>query len=278
MAKALVMSGGGAKGAFQAGMLLRLKPDFDHVYGTSTGALNAAGIAIAGLPVLEQVWDGIEKMSDIYLFQWWTLGPLFGGALHSYKPLLGILKQTILGKTATMDVTVTKVNILTGELVYHTLRKGEVCDEAFMMSVLASTCVPFHSNPVDRAWFDGGVREITPLRQAIEDGYRDITVIMTNPFQINLDPAPEPGWFLRGVKLGLRAIDVVSHEITVSDVKSCILKNRVPGYDSVQVRTYAPPVQLTETDGFTQPQIQAAKSQGRDSLLIELKVEKLSTY
>ena len=60
---AIVLSGGGAKGAFQVGVLDALitkhgvKPDI--VVGTSTGAIQALGVAQNDMPELLDIWLGL---------------------------------------------------------------------------------------------------------------------------------------------------------------------------------------------------------------------------
>ncbi len=69
---ALVLSGGGAKGAFQLGVLKYLYEErrFDPriITGTSVGSLNAAKLAegAGSFAQLERLWRGLEKNSDVY--------------------------------------------------------------------------------------------------------------------------------------------------------------------------------------------------------------------
>lgn len=70
---ALVLSGGGFKGAFQEGALRYLSTHwaaltgeagpmrFDHISGVSVGALNGALLAQRRLPQLIQLWDDVER-------------------------------------------------------------------------------------------------------------------------------------------------------------------------------------------------------------------------
>src|ERR671923_797210 len=76
--RALVMSGGGAKGAFELGAIDYLvndrKLDFDVIAGVSVGSLNAVllaqGQGFQGLQQqvkrLKDVWFGIRGNDDIY--------------------------------------------------------------------------------------------------------------------------------------------------------------------------------------------------------------------
>jgi predicted acylesterase/phospholipase RssA len=63
--RALVLSGGGAKGAYEVGLISKLmefEEPFDIICGTSIGALNAAMIAQHEIPRLVQIWDEISEM------------------------------------------------------------------------------------------------------------------------------------------------------------------------------------------------------------------------
>ena len=76
--RALVMSGGGSKGAFELGavdyLVKEKKLDFHVIAGVSTGSLNAImlaqGAGIDGLKqqleLLEQIWFGISSYRDVF--------------------------------------------------------------------------------------------------------------------------------------------------------------------------------------------------------------------
>jgi predicted acylesterase/phospholipase RssA len=68
--KALVLTGGGARGAYEAGVVQGLADAgeaFDLVCGTSIGAINAAFYAQDLLPELEQMWKSIASRNIIAL-------------------------------------------------------------------------------------------------------------------------------------------------------------------------------------------------------------------
>ena len=76
--RAVVMSGGGSKGAFQVGALDHLihdqNLDFQVIAGVSTGSLNATILSQASSfeelkqyhQQLKEIWLGIESENDIY--------------------------------------------------------------------------------------------------------------------------------------------------------------------------------------------------------------------
>ena len=68
--RALVLSGGGGRGAFQLGVLEHLeaigwKPDI--IVGTSIGSMNAAVYAVGGIRQLQSMWETI-RTKDMHRF------------------------------------------------------------------------------------------------------------------------------------------------------------------------------------------------------------------
>ncbi|MDD5067172.1 MAG: patatin-like phospholipase family protein, partial [bacterium] len=65
---ALILGGGGAKGAYELGVmkaLLDLDVRLKGVYGTSIGALNGAFLVAGKMDQLFSLWSGI-KLTDIF--------------------------------------------------------------------------------------------------------------------------------------------------------------------------------------------------------------------
>jgi NTE family protein len=95
--RALVLSGGGTKGAFEVGAarclydVAGLRPDI--ISGASVGALNAAKLAEgpAALSQLEALWLGLTNKDDFYLEPGWfkTLDPLVQALLSSGSSNVG---------------------------------------------------------------------------------------------------------------------------------------------------------------------------------------------
>lgn len=106
---ALVLSGGGARAAYQVGVLRGLadlgvfshdRSPVDIIVGASAGAINAASLAahaddvVAGIASLEAVWGGLQPRqvfrTDIRslgsIGMRWVRDLSFGGALHHVTP------------------------------------------------------------------------------------------------------------------------------------------------------------------------------------------------
>src|SRR5690349_8632280 len=89
--RVLVLSGGGATGEFQRGVLSVLKhhvDKFDFLCGIGVGSLNSAVLAqydtlSAGVDALENVWQGIRGNKDLFET------PLLGAGLATLGALIG---------------------------------------------------------------------------------------------------------------------------------------------------------------------------------------------
>jgi len=98
---AIVLSGGGAKGAFQVGVLKALirgkKVNFETVVGTSTGAIQAAGVAQDDIGALVKFWTDLKGPDDIYKSRGGTFINIITGqpSLYNTDPLRKLLNDAI---------------------------------------------------------------------------------------------------------------------------------------------------------------------------------------
>src|SRR5256884_5453123 len=99
MRRALVLSGGGAKGSWQVGacqhLILERGLWFDVIAGVSAGAVNAATLAqardpdelAAELEHLRAVWLGLRGSRDVYRRRWLgALGTVLARRAGLYNP------------------------------------------------------------------------------------------------------------------------------------------------------------------------------------------------
>jgi predicted acylesterase/phospholipase RssA len=264
MKTACVMSGGGAKGSFQVGVLkqlIRSGVEINSYYGTSVGAINAGVISYCGMFMLETFWRDIKGKSDILSLNTFSL--LWSPGMHSMDPLKKKLEQHVKGTTPIEAVTCS-VSLETGKIRYVSNQSSSL--ELFRESILASACIPFAMEPVN-GFVDGGVREITPLKKAIQDGADNIIVILCDPYA--KDPAGEaahwqiPTGFLSAVKIGYRCIDgIMEHEIFANDLEKCMSMNKKKGKRKVTVTLYAPDEHFMDTLEFDSEKIALAIAAG----------------
>ncbi|NLY90517.1 MAG: hypothetical protein GX081_02780 [Firmicutes bacterium] len=263
MKRALVLSGGGSKGAFEAGaiayLLTEQKLDFHLFTGTSVGALNAAYLGQARShkelqelgEELKAIWLGINGNRAIYrggsLGNLWRV--LFHGALYNPVGLRRLIQQKIdrerLFHRRTM-VKVTVVSFETGKLLCVDNRRPEF-QQDFLTYVLASASMPFFFPAVPVAgehWYDGGLRDLTPLATAIKENPDEIVVITTFPLGPDLNailPPARPGSALKAV---LRTVEILLNEISANDLQLAQAINkawwRYPGKRPIPIRIIAP--------------------------------------
>jgi predicted acylesterase/phospholipase RssA len=181
----LVLSGGGAKGAWQVGACQHLIVErgywFDVIAGVSAGAVNGTALASAWnqaelehrLDYLRSVWFGLRGSRDIYRARHLgALGMILGGrdGLHDTSPLRGVLDRHLEPSrvaTSPIRLRVGYVDLLSGR--YRTAGND---DPALVDAVMASCALPIVFPPVPlrngkELGVDGGVHDSTPLADAV---------------------------------------------------------------------------------------------------------------
>lgn len=186
MTTAFVLSGGGSLGAVQVGMLGALvergiRPDL--LVGASAGALNAAfvgdrGFTAEALDELGAIWRRLRRQ-DVFPFAPHRQLLALAGARPSLCAADGLrrlidrhLEMQRL-EDATIPVHVVATDVLSGNEVL--LSAGDARD-----AVLASASIPAVLPAVtidDRALFDGGIADNTPISQAVALGADRVVVL-----------------------------------------------------------------------------------------------------
>ena len=210
---ALVLAGGGIRGAVQIGMLQVLAEHGfvpDRIYGSSVGAIN--GAAFAGDPTRE----GVERMTQIWLAltrdavypQSRLHGPwLYFQQRDSVYANSGLRKIVEDGITyerledADVPVEVVATSLTDGRERWFTY--GPVPE-----AVLASAAIPAIFPPVEidgDRFIDGGVVDNVPIRRAIESGATRIVVLLCTP------PVYAPAPTKRPVEAMLNALLISIH-------------------------------------------------------------------
>ena len=186
---ALVLGGGGTRGAVQIGMLQVLAEHGfvpDRIYGSSVGAVN--GVAFAGDPTRR----GVERMTEIWIGLTrdavYPQGRLHGPWLYfqqrdSVYPNTGLRKIVVEGinferlEDAAIPVEVVATSLTDGRERWFTYGSA-------VEAVLASSAVPAIFPPVEidgERYIDGGVVNNVPIRRAIDAGATRIVVLLCTP-------------------------------------------------------------------------------------------------
>lgn len=241
---ALVLSGGGAKGAFQVGVLdeliVRRGLKFDIVVGVSTGALQALAVAQNDVPVMLAEWLAIKKDSDIYKKRLLgALGGFLGGdAIYNAKPLRKILERV--ADEAKLRASGIQLRVGVANLATGAFRAVDEQTPRIDDWVYASCAMPVFFDPLETVgphgvkeqWVDGGVRDVTPLSTALDLGARAVLVVRASP-------PPQPGpvrTFPNLIKIGLRAVDILQSEVSANDTATAGLINALLAARAAQAK------------------------------------------
>ena len=298
---AIVLSGGGAKGAFQVGALDALIHKYGArpsiVVGTSTGAIQALGVAQNDVAGLMEVWSGIKGNSDIYTERAGIVSGLLGeDALYGTAPLKRLLKKFYdPAKLAASGIQLRLgvVSLQSGE--FRTIDQS-VAD--LHNWVYASCAMPVYFDPLrtsdKQQWVDGGVRDVTPLGSALELNPSGVIVIRASPTR-TMESKRNFGSL---IPIGLRAVGLMQSEVSRNDLQNTSLINdmmaardklfvgleaaglsatqasklvlpldtQLAKYRFAQVRVIEPEIEFSDTLEFDPAKIKAAIAAGRKAI------------
>ena len=282
--RALVLSGGGARGAYQVGAiqaLLEAGRTYDTVHGISVGALNASWIAMHSpmeqrhsIKGLLDIWNNINSTDDIFT-RWNPIKPInylysmWKGSLHSGQPLKRLV-DTFLDRSkiasSGVKLTIGCVNLNTSEYV---VIDGD--NPAIKEFILASSHLPLVFEPIDlygEKWVDGGIRHQIPIYEALKERPDEIDVVLTCPIAIrdrmlpatNLTSAP---------RVALRASEILSDQVYIMDCYTVLRAART--LENVKINVYIPSVSPNQNSmDSNKEKIQAGIKLGYDETLAKL--------
>ena len=249
MSKILVLAGGSVKGAFQAGVMKAIMErgyQPDAVYGVSAGSLNAAyfvnqlglqansGEPISFLQAAQDLWDfwetritspeSLSKPFNIFQLGLSALRKKFRGLVDT-QPLRNLLSEVIAIRNlhaSPIGLKIGAVNIIDGSIYYV-----DPSEEHFLEYLMASSAVPILMPVVKingesrRSFLDGGLRDVAPIKKAVEDGASQIICISCHMESI------EGGYFDTGNLLALvdRVMDIAVNEILNADIREVMISN-----------------------------------------------------
>ena len=249
MSKILVLAGGSVKGAYQTGVVRAVfESGFypDAIYGVSAGSMNASYLVNAmGRQMLENgVVDYTETALD--LCQFWSNNIVtpdslalrrgtyelglsairrnFEGLLDT-TPLKEILHNNIHLRNLNASPVLLKVgavDINNGNMVY-----ADPSYEHFLDYVMASSAIPILMPVINigdhkkMAFLDGGMRDVAPVKKAIDDGADEIVCIACHTRKL------DGGYFPYGNLLALvdRVMDIAVNECLNADLDWAEFRN-----------------------------------------------------
>jgi NTE family protein len=224
-AATLVLSGGGAKGAFQVGAERVLREEFgfrwERIFGVSVGALNATLLAQREYARLMDLWLNIRE-EDIYRKFPWPL-VAFRLALqrklgfYDDAPLRKLIQKHATGRPFHIPAHVGRVSLVSGE---YELVPSSAPD--FLDAVWHSATMPVIWEAIGaQAHVDGGLRNVTPLGDALSLNPTEIIVIPCS--SAGIDTVKPPTNILDVAKRSLA--DITLNEILRNDVQEFVRIN-----------------------------------------------------
>lgn len=192
---AFVLAGGGSRGALQVGALRALfeagfKPDL--LVGTSIGAVNAVGLALAGMDLagvdaLERVYQHVttSRMMDPRLAQF-ILDTLSKRPNHRTSRLI---KEFLVAEGISSDLCFKQISTVRLGLVSSDMNSGKILiygsdpEQSVLEGLMASMALPPWFAPIekdDRCMVDGGMLSNLPIESALKLGATEIIALDLN--------------------------------------------------------------------------------------------------
>ena len=278
--RALVLSGGGSKGAYQVGalehMLGELKLQYDIFVGISVGALNSSFLSMystgeeeQSIKGLVEVWNTVND-SRIFKLNHRRLprrpykrekvsmarSALWELSLYDSSPLQELVSQSLDPNRVSSSgkkLSVGCVSLDDGDIRFWNQDSSDI-----VKAVSASASYPVFFTPVEidgALWTDGGVRHTIPIERALELGATEIDVILTSPSSsvnsYNVDNT---------IDQLLTIISVLLDEVWDTDL---IIGSLIAEREDVTVRLLCPSGSLhTNSLDFNQDDIQKNRKRG----------------
>jgi len=218
---ALVLSGGGGKGAFQVGAEKYLREElgysWDVIAGVSVGALNGTMLAMEKYSRLEAIWKTICN-NKVFSgkFNIFTFLRLYYGALSIYSndPLASIVEREVDPGKIVKELRIGTVSLNSGR---YTVYGGD--DPNIKRAVLASTVVPIvwppqYVSSECQMMVDGSLRRFSPIGDVLDTDPDEVVVINCWPKH----PAALTDPPKNILDIALRALDISSSGIIYSDI------------------------------------------------------------
>ncbi|MFP4573500.1 MAG: patatin-like phospholipase family protein [Desulfobacterales bacterium] len=214
--RALILSGGGGRGAYQVGVIKYLNElgwNPDMICGTSIGAINAVGLG-SGMSAdkMAELWLSLDRKKIKRFSLAGLMGTLKSGRKYSppadTKKIKAALENLIdinALRSSNIRILISALNMKTGQIRYFTNKVIEI------PHIMAATAIPmvFPWQYIDGiAHWDAGLMVNTPIAPALGLNAREIVVVLHSP--VGAFETKEP-------KTGMQAFELaVEHVLTGS--------------------------------------------------------------
>ncbi|MGB5270538.1 MAG: patatin-like phospholipase family protein [Eudoraea sp.] len=205
--RALVISGGGSKGAFAGGvaqyLMQELNPNYDLFLGTSTGSLLISHLALQKIQKIKDVYTSVNQdsifsncpfviqnkygVANIGINHWNVLKNFYRGSrtFGESHNLLELIKNTItpeefeILKSGPKDIVVTVSNLSLNTVEYKSIKDfgyEDFCEWIW----ISCNYTPFMSlvRKEGCEYADGGLGSMVPIEEAIMRGATEVDAII----------------------------------------------------------------------------------------------------
>jgi NTE family protein len=258
--RALVLPGGGGRGAYQVGVIKALAEagiEFEMAFGTSIGALNACMMAQEQIDRLEDLWCSIKPWDIFKLPGASQVGRMMFGrklGLLDTSPMETLLRREI--SLERLKESDTEVGFFTTDLCSLETRLITVdsinSTDELIDALMATSAVPIAFPPRQihghGLWVDGGLVRNTPMQAAMDRGAEEIFMVLLHPETVSVCPSHMWGVLAR-------CLDVVLDASARKELELAQLYNRLiaegseeaEGMRAIHIEAFQPrtPVDIT---------------------------------
>lgn len=237
-------------------MMGELKTVYDAFCGVSVGAINSAFLSMyptgqeaeAAMEII-RLWEQLDN-SRIYK-RWFPFGrwhAIWKKSFYDSAPLHKLLRDGLNLDRIRFSGKLVSVGCISLSSGKYTI--FDQTHDHFIDAVIASASFPVVMPPVEfmgQLWADGGVKEISPIKKAIELGADIIDAIVTSPqTRVKL--------FLENpttVDILKRSLDLSADKILANDIEKVEMYNKLATFGltekkSVKINIIRPDFNLTE--------------------------------
>jgi NTE family protein len=222
--RALVISGGGSKGAFAGGVAQYLMQELGHNYdlflGTSTGSLLISHLALQKIQKIKEVYTSVNQdsifsncpfviqnkygVANIGINHWNVLKNFYRGSrtFGESHNLLELIKNTItpeefeILKSGPKDIVVTVSNLSLNAVEYKSIKDFEYEDFCEWIWI-SCNYTPFMSlvRKEGCEYADGGLGSMVPIEEAIMRGATEVDAIILHTEVTHFNRMPSKNAF-----------------------------------------------------------------------------------
>lgn len=263
MLKALVMSGGGAKGGFTVGALKQLdatqgKLDFDVVAGTSIGAVIAPFVTLNDIAAAEKLFkelkpgDLVKRLKAVlqmhnraHVYNSNGLRKQLNKAFSPQK-----MQKIIEHKTTTTYLAT--VCLQTGRVThFHAGKiqpKPKPADASYDLvwiktpkeltdAIMASANMPVLMGPTvvrdNRQYVDGGLRAYAPFEVSLDQGVDELWAVLLRPKPAAREPVTKR--YVTLVSMLTRTLDLLTGDVGDSDLTIATMRMKAAGMSTKNI-------------------------------------------